>query len=301
MIDMVIGGQFGSEGKGKVAYWLTNKSNHKCSIRTGGCNSGHTIKGKILRHLPCSALIPNGICILGAGSYINIEVLQNEIKTFNPILYIDEKASIVTGKEDNILRSRIGSTLSGTGLAVSQRVNRLNATLVKEIDKFNAYLTNNIYDLIEDGAVIEGSQGFGLSLLHSPYYPFCTSRDTTASGLLSEVGLSPKIVRYIYLVIRTYPIRVAGNSGTLPHETSWEALHIKSEYTSVTKNIRRVGYFDPEIVRLAIKANDPDFIVLNHLDYIRKEKRKDFVNYVEDSINRKVDYIGLNNMEVTKL
>ncbi|HEU4441008.1 MAG TPA: adenylosuccinate synthetase, partial [Burkholderiales bacterium] len=42
-----------------------------------------------------------------------------------------------------------------------------------------------------DRVVLEGTQGFGLSLLHSGTYPFCTSRDTTASGFISEAGLSP--------------------------------------------------------------------------------------------------------------
>lgn len=40
-----------------------------------------------------------------------------------------------------------------------------------------------------DRVVIEGTQGYGLSVLHTPHYPYATSRDTTAAGFLSEVGL----------------------------------------------------------------------------------------------------------------
>ncbi len=39
--------------------------------------------------------------------------------------------------------------------------------------------------------VIEGSQGFGLSLLHGGYYPNATSRDTTAATFIGEAGLIP--------------------------------------------------------------------------------------------------------------
>src|ERR1019366_4873057 len=42
--------------------------------------------------------------------------------------------------------------------------------------------------------LVEGTQGSGLSVYHSAYYPKATSRDTNAAGFLSEVGLSPRIV-----------------------------------------------------------------------------------------------------------
>jgi len=61
--------------------------------------------------------------------------------------------------------------------------------------------------------IIEGTQGFGLSLLHAADYPYVTSRDTTAAAFVSEAGLSPLDVDDIVLVLRAFPIRVGGNSG----------------------------------------------------------------------------------------
>ena len=301
MIDIVVGGQYGSEGKGKVAYCLAEASEHKCIIRTGGCNSGHTVNGEILRCLPSSVLLKGSKSVLGAGSYIDLDVLFNEIDRFKPeFLYIDEKATIITGKERDTLRTSIGSTLSGTGYAVKERVERTKAVLARDIKRLSPYLctTEQIHELISNGAVIEGTQGFGLSLLHTPYFPFCTSRDTTSSSLASEVGISPKDVGNIYLVIRSFPIRVAGNSGPLPYETTWEEIGIDREITSVTKKVRRVAYFDPEIVKLAIKVNKPDFIVLNHLDYIKENKQKSFVRDVEKKLGREIDYLGLNKLDI---
>ena len=41
-VTIVVGGQFGSEGKGKVAHWLSREQDATYAIRVGGPNSGHT-------------------------------------------------------------------------------------------------------------------------------------------------------------------------------------------------------------------------------------------------------------------
>ncbi len=155
--------------------------------------------------------------------------------------------------------------------------------------------------------VIEGSQGFGLSLLHGGYYPKATSRDTTAATFLGEAGLSPLDVKDITLVLRAHPIRVAGDSGELKGETSWaeiaKAAGLPPDYcerTTATKRIRRVGTFDPELVRRALDANSPTRIVLNHFDYVEagvrdhvfKAPAQEFLRMVETSIGRTLDWIG---------
>jgi adenylosuccinate synthase len=155
--------------------------------------------------------------------------------------------------------------------------------------------------------LIEGTQGFGLSPVHGDAWPKCTSRDTTAAAFLSEAGISPLLVDEIVLVIRCHPIRVAGDSGPLKGETSWAqisdeaGLEIAPELTSVTQKIRRVGVFDPSIVRRAIIANSPTKIVLNHLDYVDPlsrgafhltRKARDFVRSVEHEIGQLVDEVG---------
>jgi len=301
MIDVIVGGQFGSEGKGKVTYILANESIHKCVARIGGPNSGHTVKGKVLRQLPVSVLIDRGVSIIGAGSYIDVNILEEEISIHKPKnLYIDSKAVVIRRAEKSSLRDNIGSTLTGTGEGVYDRVSRNDTIFIKSYKNFAKYIvdTEAIQDVISKGCIVEGSQGFGLSNIHTPYYPYCTSRDTTAAGFISELGVSPLDVRNIYLVIRTYPIRVAGNSGPLPFEISWEHIGVAKEYTSVTKKVRRVGEFDPEIVRKAIRYNKPTHIILNHLDYIHSSLRKDFVESIEISIKSKIDYIGLDSEDL---
>jgi len=303
MIDIVVGGQYGSEGKGKVTYLLALESTHKCVARIGGPNSGHTVNGVVLKHLPVSSLIPGGTAIIGAGSYIDVNILRQEIATYNPRqLYIDSKAVVISTKESLTLQTRIGSTLSGTGSGVYDRICRGYTTFISDYIEFRPYIvsTEDIQNIIKSGCIIEGTQGFGLSVIHTDCYPYATSRDTTAAGFISELGVSPLDVRNIYLVIRTYPIRVAGNSGPLSNETTWEALGLEKEYTSVTKNVRRVGQFDSKLVKRAIRYNKPTHIILNHLDYITPSMRHHAIKTIEESIGQRIDYIGLsaNTLEV---
>jgi adenylosuccinate synthase len=155
--------------------------------------------------------------------------------------------------------------------------------------------------------VIEGSQGFGLSLLHGGDYPHATSRDTTAASFLGEAGLSPRDVSDITLVLRAHPIRVAGSSGPLKGETSWAEIAKVAglpegycELTTATKKVRRVGVFDPELVRRAIEANNPTRVVLNHFDYVDgcvreglfSKRALNFLRQIETSIKHSIDWLG---------
>lgn len=155
--------------------------------------------------------------------------------------------------------------------------------------------------------VVEGTQGFGLSLLQGGYWPKATSRDTTAAGFLAEAGLSPFDVDDVTMVIRCHPIRVAGDSGPLPNETTWDQIAHEAglpldyrEYTTVTGKVRRVARFDPGLVCHAIATNNPNRIVLNHLDYVDpmvrdvglSTKARQFVEKIEFDLKRKIDWLG---------
>lgn len=319
-VTIVVGGQYGGEGKGKVTYCIAKEKNIRIAVRVGGTNSGHTVVDEnnnkfILRQLPTTAILPNSISVLSAGSYIDLNILKEEIKLTkisNDQLLIDENAMIITNEDleneaSTELRKEIGSTLSGTGQSVIRRIQRNKLTkLAKDIEELKPFIRDTKEFLFEsiikkEKIIIEGTQGFGLSLIHSPHYPFTTSRDTTAAGFLSEVGLSPFDVEDIILVIRTYPIRVEGNSGKLENEISWDELEQLPEFTSVTKKMRRIAKFDSKIVKKAIIANRPTNIVLNHLDYINEVDRIKYLKEIEESIAQKVNYIGLDNQCITSI
>lgn len=318
-ITIVVGGQYGSEGKGKVSAYLSREMKATAVVRCGGSNSGHTVyddnKNKyVLRHLPTSAIYGDVNCYLVAGTYIDVDVLMSEIKITKICkdrLFIDPYTMLIldSHKEQEkklLLNERIGSTASGTGAAVCERILRKdNVLFAKDHPLLKDYVNDTKENLRKalmrnERIIVEGTQGYGLSVLHSKDYPFVTSRDTTAAGFISECGLSPLDVDDIALVIRTYPIRVAGNSGDMKREVSWKEVarnaHLDIdyvEYTTVTKKVRRVAEFDECIVKEAITSNKPTRIVLNHLDYIDERQRSEFVFSIERKIDKKIEYVGV--------
>ncbi len=284
-VTVVIGGQFGSEAKGKVVSYLAHEFD--MAVRTGSPNAGHTVfdeDGEIYKLQQIPATFLNKYCILciGAGALINTEVLQKELEKTNvkDRLFIDPQAGIIEQKhldqESDLVKS-IGSTGKGCGSALADRIWRKDFKLAKDVfaGEYNiAEASEMINKGIDEGksVLVEGTQGFGLSIYHG-IYPYVTSRDTTAANFLAEAGISPLAVKEIILVIRTYPIRVAGPSGPLAYEISWDDLSKKVgkdviEITTVTGKTRRVGEFDIEIVRKAIQMNRPTQIALQFLNYV---------------------------------
>ncbi|PWE33419.1 adenylosuccinate synthetase [Maritimibacter sp. 55A14] len=335
-VSIVVGGQFGSEGKGKVALELARRSQETdvTLVRVGGPNSGHTgydKQGKrfALRQLPAGCIDRNVDVVFPAGSYLDLDVLRKEIKALDypeDRIFISENAQIITEEhklwEANAdLIGAIGSTGSGVGAAVMARVARGASNIaLHAIPALEAKSWENmpatVCDTTEllrakadrgDRIIVEGSQGFGLSLLDGGYWPKATARTTTAAGALAETGLSPLDVDDVTLVTRSFPIRVAGESGPLKNEISWdEVANVTGrsedlrEYTTVTKNLRRVGKFDSEVVKRAIQSNRPTRLVMNHLDYVGlpedltdpSSQLSRFVAQVETDLSRTVDWLG---------
>jgi len=325
-ISIVVGGQFGSEGKGKVAFKTAQDKKAAAVVRVGGTNSGHTAvdtKGRTwaLRQLPASVLAPDTVAVLPAGAIIDPEIFLREVAELRlgpERVMVSPFASLITADDRDAERlsgivSEIGSTGSGTGAALVRRIGRLKGIkLAGTFDSLRPFIRDTAAFMRKAlnqnrWIVIEGSQGFGLSLLHGGHYPHATSRDTTAGTFLGEAGLSPIDVKDVTLVTRAHPIRVAGNSGPLLNETTWELVAKNAglpddynELTTATKKIRRVGQFDAAMVRHAIEINNPTRIVLNHFDYVDPSVREGrfnvnalaFLKKVEDDIGRAVDFVG---------
>jgi adenylosuccinate synthase len=333
---VVVGGQFGSEGKGKISAYLAQREDIDICVRCGGPNSGHSFyddKGnlRVLRQLPTGFVNPGTRLLIPAGALVDPAVLKNELEIIpdaHKRVGIDVNTFIIEPRDRDFektigLRERLSSTLCGVGAAQSRRALRgVDSKLAKDVARDYPWLEKLLTDVSEEvndaldadkKVLIEGTQGFGLSLYHSFYYPKATSRDVTASAFLSEVGVSPLRVTDIVLVLRTFPIRVAGDqAGPLKDEITWNQLRVESQYphdifemTSVTKELRRVGRFDPELVAKAVEVNGPTMIALNGVDYLNYKNRscsnwnqltrhaQDFITGLEAEMKIPVGIIGI--------
>src|SRR5699024_7444945 len=162
------------------------------------------------------------------------------------------------------MQARMGSTGKGIGAARADRIMR-TATRVGDDAGLSEIITEvggvvftgpQPFDMDDESVVIEGTQGYGLGL-HAGHYPFCTSSDCRAIDFAAMAGLNPWDAEQFtpWVVARVYPIRVAGNSGPLKGESSWDDLGLPQELTTVTKKVRRVGEWDADLVAAAMAAN----------------------------------------------
>lgn len=288
---VVVGGQFGSEGKGKVVSFLSRRHADPWVVRCGGPNSGHTTSvgghDVVLRQVPAGVSNPNSILAIAAGCVVDEELLLREIEAVGlerNRLVIDPRAILVEQSDrdaEAAASMAIGSTASGTGAALVRRMGRTSS--VRFVDSGERLRAKARIEVVAPqvhvalrqnrDVVIEGTQGFGLSLFHGAHYPFVTARDTTASAFASEVGIGPRQITDVCVVVRTFPIRVGGNSGPLLNEISWDAVRELSgaptahpELTSVTRKIRRVARFDPALVAQACRYNSATSLAIMGLD-----------------------------------
>jgi adenylosuccinate synthase len=260
-IVIVQGAQWGSEAKGAVAAFLCQKRNIALAVRTGAVNAGHTVYwpdanpdgiGCKMQQLPVGWVNPTTKLVLGAGTFVHPEILASEIEwvskwtgeDIRERLYIDYRASIhlPNHQEQAKVMDRhhlIGATGKGCSVAITDKItNRgrgyklfkewidTNVPIYSSLDRLQFVDTQEmIHAAYDDGQSIqlEGTQGSLLDLHLGPY-PYTTHKQTSAANWVTECGLAPGMEYETILVARTYPIRVAGNSGPMPQETTWPNL-----------------------------------------------------------------------------
>src|SRR5918992_1300632 len=284
---VIVGGFYGDEGKGKIVAYLAKKDNYSIAVRGGvGPNAGHTFvdEGKMykVRMLPSAALNRSTRLLIGPGVLINPEILLKEIEIFDASdrTFIDTQCGIIDQKhieKDNLedhLKGFIGTTGSGTGPANADRAFRL-LKLAREIDALSLYLedvSSSVNYSLEnkEKVIVEGTQGTFLSLYYGEY-PYVTSKDVTASGICSDVGIGPKKVDEVLVVFKSYVTRVGG--GPLQDEVDKEESKKRgwTEYGSVTGRERRSSPFNIHLAKKAIRLNGGTSFALTKMDILYPE------------------------------
>jgi len=299
-VDVIVGGQYGSEGKGHIASYLAR--DYSLLVRVGGPNAGHKVymsPDPYTHHqLPSGTLRnPEAKLVLAPGCVLNSDDLIGEIaecKVDREKLSIDPQAMIISDRDienEKALVKGIGSTGQGVGYATARRLTdrAKGVKLARDFKVLRPYVRETwpiLEQAYKDNALVmvEGTQGAGLSLYHGSY-PYVTSRDTSVSGCIAEAGISPSRVRRVIMVCRTYPIRVqdppGGTSGPMGKEINLKIVSERSklplqqlqktEITSTTHRKRRIAEFNWELLRRASALNGPTDIALTFADYLNSQ------------------------------
>ncbi len=316
---IVTDGQYGDTGKGKICSYLARKDNPDIAVRGGGgANAGHTVWYNGIKYavslVPCGFVNERSRLLIGPGCLVDPEVLLTEIEKFGvqERIGIDPFATRVTAehkeRDSGDASKKIGTTKRGMGPAQADRAMRV-AELISSVPELEAYLVDVPKAVnATESVLIEGTQGFKLSNTLGGGYPYCTVKDTTASTVAADVGLGPKKIHEVVMVIKSFTTRVG--EGPLPGEISQEeAIRLGyQEQGTVTLRNRRISldlnFYD---LKRAVMINGPTQIALTKLDvkfkgneHVREFDKitpdaKEFVRDIEAELDTPVTLIGTGN------
>lgn len=307
---VLIDGQYGSTGKGLassvIAEALLEDDKGVRVTSNAGPNSGHTFympdgQKVVLRQLPSYSVYrwlrgKKSKVYLNAGAMIDYAVFRHELfklisiaepesLPFSTQVTVSPRACLILDSDktaESGIAQGLGSTGKGGGSALARKVMRDRSAVVGDA----------LGDVVHTGhmpynetlpTLIETSQGFSLSLNASPFYPHTTSRDVTVSQALADAGIHPGFYRQTMMVVRTFPIRVGGNSGGCypdQREIGWGDIGVPPETTTVTGKIRRVFTWSWDQFRDSLRALQPDHLFINFMNYLDIHERGPFVEEV---------------------
>jgi len=148
---VIVGAQWGDEGKGKIVDLLAQHSDVVCRYQ-GGPNAGHTIirdgETFALHHVPSGILYPGTICVVGAGCVVDPRLLVEEIDALeargvstgdlklsgNAHLIMPWHVAIDSAGEHRLGRLQIGTTRRGIGPAYADKAARLGIRVQDILD-----------------------------------------------------------------------------------------------------------------------------------------------------------------------
>lgn len=270
---VVMGAQWGDEGKGKIVDYLAQDAKYVVRF-AGGANAGHTIvvdgKKYALHQVPSGILYPNKSVFLGSGMVIDPEALFKELAMLkeNGVdwegrVFISDRAHLTLpcyremDKTRDAQRKRpIGTTGRGIGTTYSMKSER-DGIRVADLDwdekwndleqadkdflnqykeqllKMRVNIAAKMHEYKNENILFEGAQGAMLDI-DSGTYPYVSSGASGSYGASSGSGIGPKALNKIYGVFKAYETRV-GN-GPMPSEFDSETEGELCDYVRNTGN-----------------------------------------------------------------
>jgi adenylosuccinate synthase len=235
-VTVVLGAQWGDEGKGKLADILAHES-HLCCRAQGGNNAGHTIVANGVTYdfhiLPSGLVNPDCINVIGSGCVVHVPSFFKELEALEKHglktegrIYISDRAHVVFDvhqqvdglEEVELGRGSIGTTKKGIGPAYSTKMTRSG---LRMCDLFDEEVFEQKF-----GRIVSGYQKrFGDLLKYDPAEEierFKTLREKLAPYVVDQVPLlaSAKEKKAKILVEGANALMLDIDYGTYPYVTS---------------------------------------------------------------------------------
>ena len=252
---VVVGAQWGDEGKGKMVDWMADGADLVVRF-SGGANAGHTViaDGKTYKlHLvPSGIVAPGKVAVLGTGMVIDPAALFDELDqlekdgvNWKGRVWVSDRAHLVLPtykaldqEMETQRRVPIGTTGRGIGITYALKAHRdgvrvgdlfvdtcwdhLRPAEKEFLAPFRERLQPLVIDLLafmrqnaQKNILFEGAQGVMLDLDYGTY-PFVSSGYSAAGGDSLGGGVGPRHLDKVFGVFKAYSTRV-GN-GPFPTE-----------------------------------------------------------------------------------
>ncbi|KAK7062566.1 Adenylosuccinate synthase [Paramarasmius palmivorus] len=335
-VSVVLGAQWGDEGKGKLVDILSAEAD-VCARCAGGNNAGHTIvvpigpektpKTFAFHLLPSGLVNPNCTGLIGSGVVVHVpsffaelDALQSQGLDCSNRLFVSDRAQLVFDfhqivdglKEVELGGSSIGTTKKGIGPAYSGKASRSGLRVHHLYDheqfakkfrklvegRFKRYghfeydtegeivrykeLAERLKPFVVDSVVyvhqaiasgkkvlVEGANALMLDIDYGTY-PYVTSSSTGIGGVITGLGIPPKLIGKTIGVIKAYTTRVGG--GPFPTEQLNDVgVHLQEvghEYGVTTGRRRRTGWLDLVVMKHSCLINGYDTLNLTKLDVL---------------------------------
>lgn len=289
MNDIIVGLQYGDEGKGKITHYLINKKHYTHCVRfNGGPNAGHTLyinDKKVVTHQVPTGIINNLICVIGPNCVIDIDKLKVEIEMLesNGITNIRDKlkiaynAHIIEKKhiEEDKNNNKIGTTNSGIGPTYRDKVYRCGTRACDIGEKILGCQLIDTYDELNKpniNILFEGAQGFMLDV-NWGVYPYTTSSECLSYSVCST-GIPFTKIREVYGICKLYNTYV-GTRNFQPQEDLdlIELQKIGEEFGSTTGRVRQCNWLNLDELIKATVMNGVSNLIINKCDVIDNLKK----------------------------
>ena len=294
-VTVVIGAQWGDEGKGKIVDYLAQEMDMVVRFN-GGPNAGRTVYYNgmefILHMVPAGIFNPEVICVMGNGMVIKPNALIAEINMLQERgiscakLRISDKAHLIMSehllrdKEEESLRGakEIGTTLQGIGPAYSDKASRRGIRMENLPDEYLDILGQYICqteDVVHRALaekkriLLEGAQGTMLDIDFGTY-PHVTSSVCTTNGALQGSGVSWNAVTEVIGVVKAYATRVGSKAQPfeteMPEGTAGILREQAKEYGATTGRPRRIGWLDIPKLNYVARINGFTRLAITRMD-----------------------------------